>query len=140
MLLTSLEQIRQYIEENGIRHFSIFTDNFACPCCGAIKLNSEVIEKLDILRANINLPVIITSACRCEEHNERVGGKKNSEHLVTHENGTEGVDIEIPNSHYRHEVLRVNFEEQLFNRIGIAHDFMHLGISLDHPKKVTWLY
>ena len=135
MLLTSLEQIREYIEENNIRHFSTFTDNFACNCCGNVMFDSELLEKLDYLRNLIGESIIITSAYRCEQHNERVSGKPKSSHLK----GL-AVDVKVSNSSYRFKVLNACLQEELFNRIGIAETFLHLDIDVDKTQNVVWTY
>ena len=37
---------------------------------------------LETVREHFGKPVIITSACRCEAHNERVGGSMASQHKL----------------------------------------------------------
>lgn len=36
---------------------------------------------MDIVRNIIGYPIYVNSACRCKEHNSKVGGKPNSYHL-----------------------------------------------------------
>jgi len=136
MLLKSLDEIQEYIEQNGIRFFNIYNDNFQCRCgCGEVLLDSELLEKLDYLRSLIDEPIKITSAYRCKEHNARIGGKPSSSHLK----GL-AVDIFIPNNHYRYKVLDNVFVEELFNRIGVAENFIHLDIDENKPQEVCWGY
>lgn len=54
---------------------------FACKCCGQVKVSQELLDKLQIIRDEINLPITVTSGYRCEKHNKAVGGKENSQHL-----------------------------------------------------------
>jgi len=48
-----------------------------------VQLNiAELAIQLEIIRAHFNAPVHINSAYRSPEHNESVGGSKNSQHLL----------------------------------------------------------
>lgn len=55
---------------------------FACPCCGKYKVDPELINKLEQLRAMLgDDPITITSGYRCPKHNKEVGGAKHSQHM-----------------------------------------------------------
>ena len=55
---------------------------FACRCgCGFATVDAELLAVLDALRDEINRPLMITSGCRCPDHNRRVGGRPESKHL-----------------------------------------------------------
>ncbi len=55
---------------------------FACRCgCGLNNMDPEFLRKLDLARDWAQVPFRITSACRCPEHNARVGGRPDSNHL-----------------------------------------------------------
>lgn len=61
-------------------HFS--QDEFKCKCCGNIKYDVKLIAKLECLRSAMgHIPIFITSGYRCQNHNTRVGGAKNSYHM-----------------------------------------------------------
>ena len=47
---------------------------FACRCCGGLKIEQELVKALDQLRGDFGKPIIITSGYRCERHNANVGG------------------------------------------------------------------
>ncbi len=54
---------------------------FACKCgCGFDTVDSELIEALEEIRTYFGSPITITSGCRCQEHNHKVGGNPNSQH------------------------------------------------------------
>ena len=54
---------------------------FACKCgCGFDTVDTELLRLLENIRNYFNRPVHITSACRCENHNQFVGGSRNSQH------------------------------------------------------------
>lgn len=61
-------------------HFS--REEFACKCgCGFDTVDCELLEILEAVRGHFGKPVIISSACRCESHNQNEGGATNSQHL-----------------------------------------------------------
>ena len=67
---------------------------FACKCelnCGCDTVDHELLEVLEQLRDHYGLPVVITSAHRCQSHNVFVGGTINSQHLLGR-----AVDFKIP--------------------------------------------
>lgn len=58
-------------------------DEFACKCgCGFDTIDAETLEVLEATRVHLGAAVTINSACRCWEHNKRVGGSDNSQHLI----------------------------------------------------------
>lgn len=54
-----------------------------CPCCGVGGLSISLLVVLEHIRQLANSPITISSGARCDEHNKRVGGSKNSEHKST---------------------------------------------------------
>ena len=55
---------------------------FACrDGCGFDTVDSELLLALEQIRMHFNAPIIITSGCRCQQHNDTVGGSKTSQHL-----------------------------------------------------------
>lgn len=60
-------------------HFSI--DEFRCKHCGRIRANREMLRSLERERELLGQAIVIVSGHRCEEHNSRVGGAPNSQHL-----------------------------------------------------------
>ena len=53
----------------------------ACRGTGAIKINTEAMDKLQALRDRLGKPLIIRSAYRSPEHNQAVGGAPASKHM-----------------------------------------------------------
>lgn len=134
MILQGINEVENFISDYGIKYFK--ANEFICPCCGQVKIESELILKLEDLRHLYGKPIKITSGYRCSKHNKAVGGKKNSEHLY----GL-AVDIYIDNSRDRYKIIEINFKYNIgFKRIGIADNFIHLGMSENHPQEVIWLY
>lgn len=57
---------------------------FACKCgCGMDTVDAELLYLLNELRRDGGRAVHILSGNRCEEYNEKVGGAKNSNHLIS---------------------------------------------------------
>lgn len=62
-------------------------EEFACPCCGEVKISQKLIDQVQWVRDRIaedlgrEVPVFVTSGYRCPKHNKEVGGKENSQHL-----------------------------------------------------------
>ncbi len=56
---------------------------FACRCgCGFDVVDTELLDVLQQLRSTTGRRISITSGARCAKHNKRVGGSKNSQHLL----------------------------------------------------------
>lgn len=65
---------------DNIKHFK--KEEFACPCCGYNVIEIELVKKLDEIREHYNKPLIITSGCRCQKHNDELpNSSKNSRHI-----------------------------------------------------------
>jgi len=98
------------------------------------KMDKDLLQKLDIARSFANIPFKITSSWRSEEHNEKVGGSKNSSHL-------RGYAVDI---YCKHSVDRLLMLEALtsagFTRIGVAKTFIHVDVDPELPNGVMWLY
>lgn len=56
---------------------------FACRCgCGFDTVDIELLRILQKVRNHFVQSVHITSACRCPDHNEKVGGSRKSQHKL----------------------------------------------------------
>lgn len=65
------------ISKNFSRH------EFACKCgCGFDTVDVELLPILQDIRDNFSKPVTITSGCRCESYNKKVGGADKSKHTL----------------------------------------------------------
>lgn len=78
------------LKEDGEKYFYINTKKsnfkvkeFACKDgSDEIKIDDELVEKLQIMRSYFGSPIIINSGYRTNAHNTKVGGSKNSQHLL----------------------------------------------------------
>lgn len=108
---------------------------FACKCgCGYSDISQELLSRLNLAREEAGVPFIITSGCRCKEHNKAVGGVADSAH-------TKGlaVDIYAPDA-TRWHILAALF--LYFHRIGISFkgNFIHVDIDMTKAAPVVWEY
>lgn len=103
------------------------------PGSGA-KMDSAFMERLDLLRADIGRPLVVTSGYRTVAHNREVGGKRNSEHRK----GL-GADLQCASSRKRFLIIEAACRLD-FRRIGIAKNYIHLGMSRTLPQGVIWTY
>jgi len=115
-----------------------------CPCgCGANKISSVLIEKLQKVRNIIGRPIVITSGVRCEFYNASLkNSSMNSSHIPDSYGMGNAVDIACTTSKYRYELIQV--AQKFFNRIGIScgqyGGFVHLDVDRSKVQEVMWLY
>lgn len=69
------------IRQSTARHFS--TSELACPCCGALSVDEELLERLDRVRDALGVPLQVGSCYRCSRNNRAKGGGSRSLHLVS---------------------------------------------------------
>lgn len=118
-----------------MRYFTL--DEFRCNCCGELPpdgMNPVLLEKLDMLRAAINAPIIVTSGYRCETHNRNVGGVKSS----THVKGS-GADIV---SQYNVDYMAEIAKRIGFDGIGIYRKkkFIHVDVRNNGETPACYLW
>lgn len=113
-------------------HFT--KEEFDCKCgCGTNNISTELVNVLEIIRNGYG-PLVITSGCRCEAHNAREGGKKNSAHLRGY-----AVDIQCIVGNDRYRLIRAALGVGI-TRIGVAKTFIHLDVDPTLPASQVWLY
>ena len=108
---------------------------FDCKCgCKKNNISKVLVEKLDTARRISGVPFIINSGCRCEEHNQEVGGSKTSSHLK----GL-AVDIKATDSVTRFKIHKALIQAG-FERLGVSKDFLHCDIDFEKTLGVEWTY
>ena len=55
---------------------------FACKHCGKNLIDQRVLNMAQELRDYLGVPVKVNSGYRCEVHNAKIGGVKNSKHII----------------------------------------------------------
>lgn len=98
-------------------------EEFICKCgCGQGEMNPLLLSGLEDFRYWLETPIHITSGFRCKEHNSKVGGAPNSQHLVGN-----AADIYVKGmsgpSLYK-KLLKWNPTQ--FNGVGIGNTFIHV--------------
>lgn len=86
-----------------------------------VKLDSELLDRLQKLRDRINRPIIITSGYRTVSHNKKVGGASNSQHLY-------GKAVDIVVNGMSPKTLANHAEMVGFKGIGIYKTFVHVDV------------
>jgi len=57
-------------------------EEFVCPCCGLQIVKLKLVDSLQALRDLAGRPIHVLSGCRCPVWNAKVGGAKQSQHLL----------------------------------------------------------
>lgn len=97
-------------------------------------IKDELIEKLNIAREDAGIPFIINSGFRNYLENKRIGGRKDSSHMI----GL-AVDIRALTSRNKYLIVKGLIKAGI-NRIGIGKDFVHADIDPLKINKVIWKY
>ena len=104
----------------------------ACKGTGRLKVDMNALVMLDKARALFGQPMGISSGYRSPEHNQAVGGAKNSRHLVG-----DAFDISTKNmSEYDKQVLHGCCLLAGFKGFGFAKTFLHV----DTGSSRDWSY
>lgn len=95
---------------------------FECSDSDAVvKLDSRLLEKLQLLRDKLNNPINITSGFRTPECNKRVGGSSNSYHM-------KGMAADIHSPGFTSTEIAKAAEEIGFTGIGTYSNFVHVDV------------
>jgi len=95
-----------------------------------VKVDDELVEKLQKLRNKLGQAMMITSAYRCFERNKQVGGAENSQHMK----GT-AVDISLNNLNYDIGEIAEKAKEIGFTGVGLYNTFIHLDVRENGPAR-----
>jgi len=95
---------------------------FECSDSGSVvKVDSRLLEKLQLLRDKLNSPINITSSYRTPECNKRVGGSTDSYHM-------KGMAADINSRGYTPSQIAKAAEEVGFTGIGTYSNFVHVDV------------
>jgi len=108
----------------NIRYFK--PDEFACPHCGKVHIDPELVEKLDEIRYIYGKPITISSGYRCPEYNAKIS---TTGFAGPH---TTGKAVDIPC--YGEDAL-------LLLTLALDHGFTGIGVKQkgDHKKRFLHL-
>ena len=100
-------------------HFS--KHEFACRHCGKLMTNPKLIEALEKLRAEVGVPLYVTSGYRCPVYNRRVGGEKNSQHQLGNAADVKALQIPLRTLYEKAEGLAEFGGIGLYPEAGFVH-------------------
>ena len=118
------------------KHFD--SSEFACRCgCGFDDVSPELIKVLEDLRTTYDRPITITSGCRCEAHNKKVGGAQKtdkspgSQHLY----GT-AADIKVEGMSPAKVYQYLQYKYPNKYGLGLYKSWVHVDVR---PTPVRWV-
>lgn len=122
----------------SIKHFK--PRDFTCRCTGLCGhpdvISKDLVAKLDKIQDLIGMPVTVISGTRCGKFNRKSGGIERSAHVakggVSH-----AADIRCSDAAFRFAFLGAAL--QLFNRVGIGREIIHIDDDPELPPNVVWL-
>lgn len=104
---------------------------FSCHCgCGFDVVDAELLARLTQLREHFCSPVIINSGCRCPQHNQKIGGSPNSQHMLG-----KAADIVVRGTHPSivWDYLQCHYETTY--GLGLYDNFVHFDVR---EAKARW--
>lgn len=116
-------------------HFRAHEFDCRCGCgLGLADMQPELLDALLRARALAQVPMVLTSAIRCPNHNAAVGGEPSSSHLSGW-----AVDIAIPHSPACYAIV-TGLLGAGFDRLGLGPEFVHADRDPAKPAGVIWIY
>lgn len=108
------------------------SEEVACRCgCGFDRVDKVLVEVLDDVRDHFGKPVTVTSACRCDEHNAKVGGSPNSKHKL-------GIAADIRVKSISPEKVYTYLDDKYPNKYGIGKYKLFTHIDVRAGNKARW--
>lgn len=109
-----------------VKNFKL--DEFRCRHCKTLKLNVNLLLKLEELRSALgDKPMVINSGYRCPTHNASVGGIKNSEHLKGN-----AADIKVIGMH-PFDVHKIA-DRMFAGGVGKYNTFTHVDVGVNRYR------
>jgi zinc D-Ala-D-Ala carboxypeptidase len=113
-------------------HFTI--EEMMCPCCKVLGVRPEFLIFIEKVRVKYGKAMKITSAFRCEKHNEKVGGSKTSAHM----SGL-ACDVSMTDSQARLEFIKAAIACGV-KGLGLHKSFIHVDIMARPTGDPAWFY
>ena len=109
-------------------------EEYACKCgCGRDNIKNELAASVQLVRDIVKRGIVITSGVRCETHNTSIKATPSSSHI----DGW-AADLAYKGSAERYQLLNATI--QVFDRVGIAKNFIHVDVDSTKSPGVVWLY
>jgi zinc D-Ala-D-Ala carboxypeptidase len=121
---------------NRLKWFTLA--EFSSPDCegSGEMMEEEFLERLDLARDIAGFPFIINSGFRSIAHNKKVGGVKNSSHLLGW-----AADLHCGSGKRRFLMIEALLDAG-FTRLGISGkgSFIHVDCDPEKPQMTIWTY
>lgn len=108
------------------------TREFKCPCCGKIKYDKALVDRLQIIRNIIGIPITITSGYRCQAFNTKIKGYEKSLHM-------EGIAVDIVVRKDKLKELNT-LCKQVFYNTGVGTYSNHTHVDLGKYQRFNGVY
>lgn len=112
-------------------------EEYKCKCgCGLMSISPTIMLINQLVRNHFKSPVTISSGCRCDTYNKKVGGKPLSQHKLKGDDMTHASDIQIKGVK---PIEAFNFLDGLFPNalgLGLYDTFLHIDDRMD--KAYRW--
>lgn len=100
-----------------------------CRCgCGFDSIDVETIALADECREFVGHPITPSSACRCPEHNAKVGGAKNSQHVKAR-----AIDLPVEDPQALYDYLCQKYPNEY--GFGLYSTFVHIDTRTNGPAR-----
>ena len=96
-------------------------------------IKAELARKVQKVRDILGKSIRINSGIRCIRHNGNIGATETSSHV----DGW-AADLQTKGSAARYEMLKAVM--QVFDRVGIAKNFIHVDVDATKTAGVVWTY
>jgi len=111
---------------------------YICKDCGLIDISDNALYMFDRMREIYGKEMIVTSGCRCEEYNAKIGGAPGSAHTPQEDGLTYALDIACSDSRDRFKLVEAAFRVGCV-RFGIYDDYIHFDFCPFLPPEVLFL-
>lgn len=111
-----------------VKEFKSYSNTYNKLFSNDVLISTELVQKLEMLRSKLNCKITIINGYRCKEHNTKVGGSKNSTHLL-------GYAADVSCSNTSGKIVCCVAQDLGFKGIGyMSNNHVHLDMS---PTR-TW--
>src|SRR5688572_15690312 len=107
---------------------------FACRHCGQFQVDARLVQALQELRDIAGRPVHPTNVYRCPEHNDAVGGEKNSLHVLGRAADFIVVGLSVVQTYELTKLVKAFAESGI--GVYIGEGFVHADVG--RPKPARW--
>lgn len=108
------------------------TREFKCPCCGVIKYDKELVDKLQIIRNIIGVPIQVTSGYRCPTFNAKIKGYEKSLHM-------QGIAVDMKVEYIKLKELD-KLAKHVFYKNGVGTYSNHTHVDMGKYQRFKGVY